>query len=123
MTAILALSDSRVDSFAQFTTVIFIFILVLGLAYFTTRFIAKYEKNQNVNKNIEIIETYRLATNKFIAIVRVGEKYLALAIGKDDVTMLTELNEDDLNLVSPDKISTETFQDVLNKAKSLIHKK
>ncbi|NLD91375.1 MAG: flagellar biosynthetic protein FliO [Fibrobacter sp.] len=123
MTAVLALSDRGINSFAQFATVIIIFIFVLGLAYLTTRFIAKYEKNQIVNKNIEIIETFRLSTNKFIAIVRVGEKYLALAIGKDTVTMLTELNADDLNLVSSDQVPTETFQEILNKAKNLIHKK
>jgi len=68
-----------------------IFVLVLGVTAYTTRWIANYQKQQNVNCNIEVIETTRISNNKYIQIVRVGETYKVIAVCKDTVTLLGEV--------------------------------
>lgn len=85
------LLTGAIDSYVQLITVLVIFVLVLGVTALTTKWIANYQKQQSVNENVQVIETTRIANNKYIQIVRVGEKYMAIAVCKDTVTMLGEI--------------------------------
>lgn len=115
--------SSRFESIWQLISVSIIFLIVLGLSYYTTRWISKIQKKQSYCKNIEVIETFKITTNKYIQIVRTGEKYLVIAIAKDNISMLTELNEQQLNLAMEEQVQNETFGEILNKIKELKHKK
>ena len=119
---ILALSD-RAESFTQFLTVILVFLLVLALTYFTTRFVGNYQKARSVNRNFEVIETYRITNGKYLQIVKIGEKYMVIGIGKDNITSICELSADDIKPVteSPSQ-SIETFKSILDKARQRIGK-
>lgn len=118
----IALSQSsRFDSIWQLISVSIIFLVVLGLSYFSARWIAKIQKSQAGNKNIEVIETFKITTNKYIQIIRTGEKYLVIAIAKDSITMLTEINKEQLDLLKED-VPKESFNDILNKIKEFKHK-
>ena len=83
-------------SYAQFITVLVIFVVVLGVTAVTTKWIANYQKQQSVNENVQVIETTRIANNKYIQIIRVGEKYMVIAVCKDTVTMLGEVPKEQL---------------------------
>ncbi len=85
-----------VGSYAQLITLLLIFVVVLGVTAVTTKWIANYQKQQNVNENVEVIETTRIANNKYIQIIRVGGKYMAIAVCKDTVTMLGEIPDEQL---------------------------
>ena len=89
------------DSYAQFITVLLLFVLVLGITALTTKWIANYQKQTGTNENIQVIETARIANNKFIQIVRAGEKYMVIAVCKDTVTMLGEIPEEQLKTGDP----------------------
>lgn len=84
------------SSYAQFITVLVVFVIVLGVTAWTTKWIANYQKKQAVNCNIQLIEAARLNNNKYIQIVRVGETYMVLAVCKDTVTMLGEISPEQL---------------------------
>ena len=85
------LMASNIDGYAQFITVLVIFVVVLGVTAWTTKWVANYQKQQSVNENVQVIETTRIANNKYVQIIRVGETYMAIAICKDTVTMLGEI--------------------------------
>lgn len=90
-------NSGEMNSILSVISLIFIFVLIVALAYFTTRFIAKHQNNMLNNKsNIRIVESFRIGTNKFIAIVKIGEAFYAIGVGKDEVTMIDKLNPDDL---------------------------
>lgn len=96
---------SSLDSFVQLITVLVIFIFVLIITYFTTRWMAGIQKGRSFNKNLRIIETISAGNNKMISIVQAGEKYLVVSIGKDEVHYLTELKQEelkDLSFMNPD---------------------
>ena len=107
--------SGRTDSYVQFITVLLIFLFVLLVTYWVTKWTAGYQKSQTAHDNMEILETIRLSNNKYVQIVRIGRKYLAVAICKDTVTMLTEIPEQDL--VFPDGNASKTigFKDILEK--------
>lgn len=111
------------ESIAQLFTVLLIFIFVLILTYLTTRFIGNYQKSQITKGNIQVIETYKITANKFIQVVKIGEKYMAIAISKENITMLTELSEENLILAEPDAMNQEGFKELLERAKNLLPKK
>ena len=96
---------SSLDSFVQLITVLVIFIFVLIITYFTTRWMAGIQKGRSFNKNLRIIETISAGNNKMISIVQAGEKYLVVSVGKDEVHYLTELKQEelkDLSFMNPD---------------------
>ena len=109
-----AFTDST-NAMLQLLTLVFIFILVIVIAMVVTRWIVNYQKSAGNAANIEVVETYRLTPNKYVQIVRVGEKYLALAIGKDEVTFLAEISPDELTFAAKKSDSTPDFAGLLAK--------
>lgn len=77
--------------YAEFITVLVMFIAVLGITVWATRWMANYQRQQNENGNIEILETVRITNSKYIQLIRVGATYMAIAVCKDTVTMLGEV--------------------------------
>ena len=113
---------SATDSYLQFITVLVLFVFVLGITYVTTRWIANYQKGKNAGGNLEVIETMRITNNKYIQIVRAGDKYLAIAVGKDEIHMLTELSEEELLLTDVSAGNNMDFGSILDKFKRLSRK-
>ena len=71
---------------------ILITILVLVLAFYSTRLIAKYQNNTwSAKNNIQFIESYRVGGNKMVAIAKIGEKYYALGIGTEPFIIPNEI--------------------------------
>ncbi len=114
---VLAQVSSRAESFMQFLTVLLVFVLVLALTYLTTRFVGSYQKTRSINRNFEVIETYKITNGKFLQLVRVGEKYIVIGIGKDSVTNICELSADDIKEVPEQSVQGfESFRSILEKA-------
>ena len=112
---LLALSERRTDSYVQFVTVLLLFVFVLAITAFVTKWIGGYQKGRSVGKNMELVEALRLSNNKYVQIIRIGRKYLALAVCKDTVTMLSEIPEEDLDFPEGSTGSALGFKDVLAK--------
>ena len=115
---LLVQSFSRAQSIAQLICVILLFFFVLFLAYMAARIAGSYQSNvMNKKSNIRVIEVYRLSNNKLIEIVKIGEKYLAIAVGKDEVTLLTELDVDEI-VMHEASIEPINFKRILDKMKN-----
>mgnify|MGYP003311729767 CR=1 FL=1 len=106
---------SGLESIAQFFTVLFIFILVLGITYISTRYIAGIQKEQYKTGNMELIETLRISNNKYLQIVRAGNKYFCMAVCKDTVTMLGEIQKEELVFHDNNVNANVDFQKILEK--------
>lgn len=109
----------RADSTAQFLTVLVLFVMVLAVTALVTRWIAGYQKQQNLNGNIEVIETQRISPGKYLQIIRVGEKYLALAVCKDTVTMLAEVPKEQIAYKEAGGASSAGFNEIFEKIKKI----
>ena len=108
-----SISDNAVF---QFITVTLIFVLVLALTYFTTRWIGSYQKKQMSYGAVKIIESYRLSSNKVLNIVKAGNKCFLIAVCKDTVTLIGEVDEETLELKSTTDVS-ESFGTVFSRFK------
>ncbi len=113
---LLTIPDS-ISSFAQFITVFILFIFVVGITYVTTRYIAGYQKTRIKTGNMELMESLRISNNKYLQIVRAGKKYLVIAVCKDTVTLLAELEEEELVFMDQGEVAVLDFKGILDKAK------
>ena len=107
---------SDADSFAQLITVLLVFVFVLGLCWFTTKFIAGYQKQQNKGNHVEVVESSSIGNGKYVQIIKIADKYVAVAVCKDTVTFLTEIPEEQIRLGEEKK--TASFMELFSKAKS-----
>ena len=122
------LNASALNSFLQLMGAIVIFAFVLVITYFTTKWIGNYQQVHTTNKNLRVIESLRLTNNKFIQIVQAGDVYLVIAVGKEEVQLLTQLTKEQLTELpdftkTQNTLSQESFQDILSKVKKHIPKK
>lgn len=109
---------SRSESLLSLLGVFIIFLITLAAAYFTTKWIGKSNLLQSGNRNIKIIETFRLSQTKTIHIVKIGDKYIAIGVSKEHMEFLTELTKEELNLLSETENKTGggiDFKEVLAK--------
>ncbi len=116
---------SGAEGMAQFFTVLIIFIFVLFLAIITTRFAGNMQKGQMTNRNFKVIETFRVAPNKFLQIIKIGEKFVVIAVSKDNVTRICELDEEELEIPEESetdfaKTSKEAFSKIYENMKRQI---
>lgn len=116
------------ESFFQLIGVLLIFLFVLAVTAVTTKWIARYQQGMMQNKNIQVVETFRVSNNKFIQIIQVGKKYLVISVCKDVINILTELTEEEVVWMPPQEENrgikvNESFQDILGRLKDKIPRK
>lgn len=105
------------ESVVQLITVLFIFVFVLAITWISTRYIAGVQKDKYKTGNMELIETLRISNNKYMQIVRVGNKYYCMAVCKDTVTMLGEIRKEDM-VFSENNVNVNVdFHKILEKVK------
>jgi flagellar protein FliO/FliZ len=98
------------------------FVLVLGMCYFTTVWISNFQKGKFGKGNIEVIDVHRVTNNKYIEIVRIGKKYYALSVSKDHIEKLDVIDEADIELPKETPVRVgENFNEILEKIKKLKH--
>ncbi len=99
----------------QLLGVLVVFILVLVLTYYTTKWIGKSGFVQVQSQNISVIETFKIAPNKYIQIIKIGTKYYAISVSKDTIQFLTELSEEQLSFDKKEDIPQVSFKDIMDK--------
>lgn len=113
---LLSVFSSRIEAFVQLITLVIIFALVLAMTYFATKFVGNYKKEKMAGNNISVLETFRLSNSKYIQIIKIGSRFIAVAICKDTVTLLCELQKDDLEFTEVStQVKSENFKAVLDK--------
>ena len=110
---------SKASNIWELLGLIFILILVILGAYYISKLVANLKLGQLKDSNFKVIDTFQFATNKMLMIVQVGERYMLIAVSKEQVQYLTELNEDDIvfNMESSQEKRTLNFKTILDSIK------
>lgn len=91
-------STGGMSSILSVISLILIFIFIVALAYFTTKFIAKYQNNSmNSRSNIRVIESFRMGSNKFVAIIEVSNNFYVVGVGKEEITLIDKLDSESIS--------------------------
>ena len=105
-----------VGNVLQLLVAIFAFVIVLLATYYLTKWIAKSGVVQSRSRNIKVIETFKIAPNKYIQIIQLGSKYYSIGVTKEHITFLTDLDEQQLDISEIPPVSGQApFADLLKK--------
>lgn len=88
------LGDAALASFLWMTVCV---VLIIGLAYWFTRFMAgrgAFGSFQG-GRQMEVLDRLPLGRDQSVILARVGERYLLLGVGTAGVTLLTELSAEE----------------------------
>ena len=103
---------STLASIFKLVFLLIVFVALLFAASWFTRWYAGSAMVKQRNRNISVIEHYPFGQGKVIYIVKIGNKYVAIAVAKDTVTVLAELTEEELELHPIDPVNQGNFGDV-----------
>lgn len=87
---------STLASFIKLILLCICFVLILVASYYFTKWYASSGVIKNKTKNIQVMESYPLGAGKQVCILKIGGKYVAVAISKEQITVLTEIPEEQL---------------------------
>jgi len=83
---------------------LFMSAVILGAAYYVTKYLARKGLNPANNKNLKIIETVPLGIDKSILLVKVGEQYLLLGSTQKNISLLTVIEQEKLAVGSTSEV-------------------
>ncbi len=109
---------STTDSFVQLVSLVFVLIIILVAAYYTSRFVGNLKMGQMKKSNFQVIDTYRISQNKALQIVKIANKYVVIAIAKDTIEVITELEEADVIIREFHNDEKQSFKQILDKLKN-----
>ena len=113
-------ASTGLDGVLRFITLLVIFAIVLGVTYFVTRWVGNFQKEKYSIGNIQIIEAKQIGSNKFIYIAKIGNDYFALSSGKDNFSVIGQLDKEGIILpCDSDESVSQPFLAVLEKVKNI----
>ena len=113
-----SVSAGTYDSIGQLVGLVAILIIILVAAYYTSRFIGGIKLGQMSKSNFQVIDTYRVTANKALQLIKVGNKYVVISIGKDEINFITELEEAEIIIRERNQGETQSFKQILEKLKN-----
>jgi len=109
------------NSILKLIVTLIIFILILFITYYVTSFIGNIQKTQFATGNIQIIEVRRIMGNKQLAVVKTGNDYFLVGIGKDEINLIGKVDGE--ALVFNEESQPPAFGEILDKIKNIREKK
>ena len=110
-----AATQSTAQSLLELLGLILIFVIVLVVCYLTTKFVAGRQLVQKKIGNFDVVETFPIAQNKYLQLIRMGNKYVVISVTKDSVTYITELDENEVcQIQKSTSVSGKSFKEVLS---------
>jgi len=90
-----ATSTSWLSTFAYVLSLLATFAVVIGLAYFTSRFLGQKMTNISASGSNKIVTALPLGPNRFVYVVEIAGSYLVLGVTDHTITLLKELTTDE----------------------------
>lgn len=105
---------STFASIIKFIILLIVFIGLLFVASWFTKWYAGSAMPKQKFHNVSVIESCPFGPGRTIFILKIGKKYVAVAVVKDRITVLTELTEDELDLEPQEYMKQGSFSDMFS---------
>lgn len=105
------------NSIWEFFGLVILLAIILIATYYTTKFIGKAKAGQLKGGNFELIDTYQISPGKMLQIVKIADKFIVIAVGKDTVEFITELDESQVKIKEVQSGERQNFKKILETMK------
>ncbi len=109
---------STTNNLVQLLGLCILLAVILFAAYYTAKFVGKTKLGQLKSSNFTVIDSYKPAPGKMLQIIKVGKKYLLIAVAKDTISFLSELEETDLVLKESIQAEKKSFRQIIDSMKN-----
>jgi flagellar biosynthesis protein FliP len=109
---------STSDNFLQLIGLVLLLVIILVAAYYTTKYVGGIKMGQMKNSNFRVIDSYQVSPNKVLQIVKIGNKFVVIAIGKDTINYITELDESEVLIKETGTGEKLNFKQILDKMRN-----
>jgi len=103
------------DSLLQLLGVSVLFVGILVITVLTTKFVGGVKMGIAKNSNFKVIETFKVTQNRYLQLIQIGKRYFVIAVGKDEMNVVAELQESDVTIIKTDK-QGYNFKEVIQAA-------
>lgn len=97
---------------------ILLLIVILIATYYTTKFVGRVKGNKLKTSNFDLIDSYSIAPNKMLQIIKVANKYLVISISKDTMEFIAELEEDQVTMRDTEATNKQSFKNIFDSIKN-----
>ena len=102
-----------VESVLKLIGLILLCIIIIAASYYTTKFVGNRQAGMTGESNFKSLDIYRLNQNKYLQLIEVGRRYFVIAVSKDSVQFIAELEKDDITYWRTEK--KVSFKDIMSK--------
>lgn len=102
-----------IESVFKLIGLIILCVIIIVASYFTTKFVGRKQMGHYARSNFKSLDIYRVNGNKYLQIIQVGKKYFCISVTKDNISLISELNEEDI-VNWPPEAKNSSFKDVLS---------
>lgn len=113
-TIALSASANTLDNILQLFGLLMLFLMILAATYIASKCVGQMKLGQGKNRNIKVIEIYKLTANQSLQLVQAGHKYIVISVGKEETRFITELSEDEVIVPSDSKTTSGAFFELLH---------
>lgn len=100
--------------------------IVIYLSYLFSKYVGRGINQSSASRYMRLVDRITVGQDRHIAIMQVGEKYLLVGITAGQITVLADLKEEDLLLLSPGDgnggMKTLDFREWMNKIHGITKK-
>ena len=112
----MVLNGSLLQNSLKLFGLVILFFLILVACYYVTRFVGSKQLGTMKDSYIKVIDVHRINQTQCLMIVQVGQRCFLLSSGKDSVSFLSELKEEELTKLSQDMGHSLSFGEVFASA-------
>ncbi len=102
------LTGSPLQNYLELVGLLVVFVIVIVACWAVTKFVGGQQIKQKNMGNFQVIETYSLAKDRYLQLVKIGKKYYCISISKDSINTICEVPEDEV----VKDIPKQSFQDI-----------
>lgn len=110
---ILSMGYSSGGSVLQLIGLIVLCAIVVAASYVTTRYVGKKQLGNAKKSNFKVLEMYRVSQNKVIQLIQIGERYFVIAVCKDTMSLIAELQKEEIHHW-PEEVRNVGFAEILS---------
>lgn len=108
----------QIGQIASFLAVFIVFVLILYASYICSKKVAKISLRENQSKYMKLVDRIVVGQDKHVSIVSIGGRYFLIGTSANSITMLTELDQE--NLIESEIPETsfpgaESFKEIFKK--------
>lgn len=111
--AIISANLSGGSNTLQLLGLMLIFILILVVTYYTTKFVGGVKMGISKGSNFIVHETFRLSQTKYLQLIQIGTRYFVISVSKDNVNFLTEVYENEISTGNKVATPNGNFKDII----------